>query len=282
LYQDLHFASIFVYNLKYESEVAMFFEDKLIFFPERYPVGDWEPHVDSSLVLQDVWFKSGSYQLNGWYIHPLVRQGNQVILSCHGNAGNITSRFKKAQLMALSGVSVLLFDYRGYGKSDQATLCEEAIYEDTLSALGFLHDKDFTHSQIILHGVSLGGGPATFLAEKYNDFAGIFLESTFTSMPDMCREVYPYLPAFLVHTQFDNLSRIAQVKVPLLLIHGKNDELVPYKMGVKLFESSTSVDKTFVPIEGAGHGDVMEISIEYYQKVTSQFFDKCFKKTIRG
>ncbi|MCM8533926.1 MAG: alpha/beta hydrolase [Lentisphaeraceae bacterium] len=242
----------------------MIFEEKLIFFPEAYPIGEWSPNLDASLKLQEVWFMSDDRHIHGWYLTPKEHSSSHVYLICHGNSGNITDWFAKAQNIAMLGLPVLLFDYRSYGKSEQGPLSEQGIYEDSSAAVRFLNDKGFTNEQIIVHGISLGGGAATYLAAE-NEVAGLVLESTFTSIPDMCSKLYPFIPKWVVGTKFANLERVKGIYVPSTIFHGTADQLIPYSMGESLFAAmEKSSKKNFISIDDAGHSDLMETAEDTY------------------
>ena len=238
----------------------MIFEEKLIFYPSQYPDGDWEPLVPKEVVLEDVFFESDGLKLHGWFLRPCKPLFDGAVLFCHGNAGNLSSRYPKALAMALCGVAVFLFDYRGYGRSEMGSVSEKKFYEDSSAAWDWLCSEGY--ESIVVHGISLGGGAATYLAVEKNP-VGLSLESTFTSMPDMSHEVYPFIPRFLIASHFNNFERIPQVKIPLQVIHGTEDELIPHWMGVKLFDAAIC-EKEFISIDGAGHGDLMEIAGDSY------------------
>lgn len=249
----------------------MIFEEKLIFFPEVYPFGDWEPVLPVGMTCEDLFFDSHGHKLHAWYLQPKVTLFDFALLHCHGNAGNITSRFPKAAALASLGFPVLLFDYRSYGRSEHARLCEKAIYEDAVSALNELHRLSFRDDQIIVHGVSLGGGPASYLAENFS-LKALILESTFTSIPDMCKEVYPFIPKMLVGTQFNTLKRIANLQLPKLIIHGDQDETVPYWMGEELFSEALE-PKFFQCINGGLHTNLVERYKDDYVKSIKAFIE---------
>ncbi|NQZ59409.1 MAG: alpha/beta hydrolase, partial [Lentisphaeraceae bacterium] len=138
----------------------MFFEDKLIFFPEAYPIGDWQPTLPVGVTCDDIYFESQGHELHGWFIKPQHRLFDGVVLHCHGNAGNITTRFTKSAAIAGLGLPVFIFDYRSYGRSEAGRLSEEGVYADAEAAWNFLIGQGFEESEIIVQGVSLGGGPA--------------------------------------------------------------------------------------------------------------------------
>ena len=237
----------------------MLFEEKLIFFPAKYPEGNWEPDLPKNFTLSDIYLDSAGVRLHGWYIEPDVKNYDAAVLLCHGNAGNITTRIPKALAIVSCGIPVFLFDYRGYGRSDDGAICENSIYQDSQTAYQWLIDKGFSEDQIVIHGISLGGGAACYLAEQ-NKPQALSLESTFTSIPDMCKLVYPLIPKFFVSTQFKNIERIANLDLPIQIIHGTVDDLIPHSMGEELY-SRVKQKFAFISIEGAGHSDLLEVAV---------------------
>ena len=187
--------------------LAMLFEESLIFFPSPYPNGDWQP---AGLGQEEIFFQAADgTRLHGWYVphdHPRA-----VVLFCHGNAGNVTHR--AGSLRALHngvGVAVLVFDYRGYGRSGGRP-SEEGIIADARAARAWLAQRTAVpEEEIVVLGESLGGAVAVHLAAE--DGAGaLVLESTFTSLADMGAELYPWLPVrYLIRTRLDSLSKNAK------------------------------------------------------------------------
>ena len=253
----------------------MLFEEKLIFFPELYPLGDWSPKLPAGFELEEFYISSGSFKLHGWFITPDKILFDAAVLFCHGNAGNLTTRLAKSLALAGCGVPVFIFDYRGYGKSDPVYVSEKSISEDSRAAYDWLVKKGYSEDKIVIHGISLGGGVGCYLSSKFNP-AALSLESTFTSIPDMCRKLYPFIPRFLVKTRFDNLARIQKLKLPVQIIHGTDDELIPYSMGRQLFEAIRHEKKWFIEVNGAGHGDLLEKAGELYSGSFLSFLKKVF------
>lgn len=164
-------------------------------------------------------------RVHAWFLpHPAARG---AILVSHGNAGNIGDRLELARAYFELGWSVLLYDYRGYGKST-GTPSEAGTYLDAEAAYEHLaRVEGLAPERIVLHGESLGVAVAFELALR-RPVAGVIAESGFTSLPDMAAEVYPYLPArLLARIRYDNLAKVARLSVPLLLVHSPDDEIVP-------------------------------------------------------
>ena len=189
--------------------------------------------------------------LHGWWMPAEAERG--ALVFCHGNAGNIAGRLESARVFLDLGLSVLLFDYRGYGRSTGKP-SEEGLYRDGDAAWRHLTEvRGYDPGRIVVFGRSLGGGVATYLAEQYP--AGVLiLESAFTSVPDMAVHLIPFPPLrHLVRDRFDNLARIPHVQAPVLVIHSPNDEVIPFEHGRTLYEAAGR-DGTFLQIEG-GHND---------------------------
>lgn len=176
-----------------------------------------------------------------------------TILWCHGNSGNLSYGFKVADEFRKLGLSTLLFDYRGYGRSE-GTPDGKGVMLDAEAAYRYVtRDLNVPPAKLILLGESLGGAPAIRLASRH-ECAALIVQSTFTSIRDMAGVVVPCFPwiRFLVRTDFPNLDTIPAVRAPKLLIHSRSDEVVPFWMAEKLFAASPE-PKELWTIEHAAH-----------------------------
>ncbi len=236
-------------------------EDGLIFFPAKYPEGDWDLERLSRLpggenpAIEDAFFEtSDGVKLHGWYCSPRsAAASGQVVLWFHGNAGNLSDRYDMIRGFTALAVSVFIIDYRGYGRSE-GTPSEKGIYLDAQAAWRYLTEsREIPPGRIVLLGKSLGGAAAADLASKVQP-SGVILQSTFTSVPDMAQVVFPFLPRFLIRTKMDNLSKIARVGAPKLFIHSPGDEVVPFRLGRRLYEAAPA-PKRFYEVPGARHND---------------------------
>lgn len=225
-------------------------ENFFVFFPDR--THDSIPER-FGLNYQDVFFEaSDGKRLHGWFF-PLP--GNSpVILFCHGNAGNISQRLENVRLLVDRGLQVFIFDYRGYGKS-AGRPSETGIYKDGLGAYDDLVKRiGISPARIIVFGRSLGAAVALEVALS-RKVKCLVMESAFTSTKDMAKTMFlfnvlsPLLPA-----HYDNLSKIPLLRVPKLFVHGREDEIVPFSMGRKLF-AAAKAPKFFYALDGAGHND---------------------------
>ncbi len=190
-----------------------------------------------------------SARLHGWFLpHPNPRF---TLLFYHGNAGNISHRIDSFRIFHDLGLSVFIYDYRSYGLST-GKLTENAMYQDAELAWKYLTDtRGIPPKQIIVFGRSLGTAMASWVASKYAP-AGLIMESGFTSIPNMARIYYKWMPTqFMVKWYYDSLSRIGSVKCPTLYVHSKRDDLVPYSESIKLYKATQS-RKEFLEIFG-GH-----------------------------
>lgn len=195
-------------------------------------------------------------ELHAWYIsHP---QPLATLLFCHGNAGNVSHRLENAHYLYLTGFQVLLFDYRGYGHSSGQP-SEAGLYRDAEAAWEHLVARaDTTGAPRVIFGRSLGGAVAVELAtrlaaEGVEAVNGLIVESTFTSIHTLARLMFP-LPLPDLPVRYDSLAKIGRISMPLLAIHGEQDELIPYDDGLALFEAAPE-PKTWYPIPRAGHND---------------------------
>lgn len=250
------------------SAVLMFFEESLIFFPAKYPAGIWQ--IPDGLPVEDAEFAAADgTRLHGWYVphdNPLA-----VILFCHGNAGNITHRLEVLQHLHNDvGASVLIFDYRGYGRSEGSP-DENGVLQDARAARAWLAKKaGVAEREIVLLGRSLGGAVAVDLAAA-DGARGLVLQSTFTSIPDMAAYHYSWFPARgLLRTRLDSLAKIGSYRGPLLMSHSRDDSIVPFALGQKLFHAANE-PKKFIVNEGSDHNDSERPA---YYKELKQFLDK--------
>lgn len=217
---------------------------------------------------------SDDLKINGWWIpHEHARA---TLLFLHGNAGNISHRLESIKIFHKLGLSVFIIDYRGYGKSEGKPT-EKGTYIDAETAWDYLiTEKNIKRDNIIIFGRSLGGAVANWLAYKHLPAAVIF-ESTFTSIADMGKHYYPYLPtSFLTRIKYPSINRIAAIKSPKLIIHSKNDDIVPYKYGKQLFKAANK-PKIFLDIHG-GHNEGYLISGETYTQGIDKFITDVLKK----
>ena len=245
-----------------------YFEWKNIYYPTREISITPE---SLGLNFEDVFFETDDHvMLNGWYVP--CEGATSTFLFCHGNAGNISDRLDSIDIFHDIGLNVLIFDYRGYGKS-RGFPTERGTYLDAMAAYKWLiSEKKLDEDKIIIFGRSLGGAIAIDLAAKINK--GLLIsESAFTSIIDIGKELYPFLPVkYCTSIKYDSIQKIKNVKIPKLIIHSEDDEIIPFYHGEKLFKAAIS-PKQFYKMH-SGHNDgFMAMGKEY--KDTIRGFINC-------
>jgi fermentation-respiration switch protein FrsA (DUF1100 family) len=231
------------------------FLNGLLYFPSR---AFYATPSNVGLRHQDVVVQADDgTRLHGWWI-PAPRQPPVAhVLLCHGNAGNIGDRVLHARLLTDAGLDVFLFDYRGYGKSEGRP-DERGTYRDARAArAALLGQAGVDAGRVLCLGESIGGALAVALAVEAPPL-GVVLQSAFTSVRDMGRLHYPFIPPALVPDAYPNLRRIAQLRSPLLVIHGDRDEIVPVTHGRALFDAAPE-PKRLAIVRGAGHNDLLDV-----------------------
>ena len=248
------------------------FEDSFIFYP--YARIEQTP-ARVRLAFEDVFFTTeDGVQLNGWFVpYP---QAQTTLLWFHGNAGNISHRVENIKLLHDKvGINVFIFDYRGYGRS-QGTVSEEGTYRDGAAALRYLlsrKDKDVDPKRLIFFGRSLGAAVAAEQALQYPCQA-LILETPFASIAKMARAAFPFLPiTSLLRTRYDTEDKVRRIKTPLLVIHGDQDDIVPYNHGKQVFAAAPE-PKEFYTIRGARHNDTYIVGGDAYFAVLKNFIER--------
>ena len=229
------------------------------------------------LKAEEFYINSGTGSERGnlfsWWI-PAGGVDAPTMLYLHGNDKNVgTSReLEYARGMHKMGLSILMIDYRGYGKSTKVQPSEASVYEDSESAWNYLvKQRGISPNRIFIYGHSLGGAIAIELAVHHPEAAGIIEESSFTSMAAMSEIDYGFMPTdLLIHERFDSLSKISKLKIPLLIIHGTWDKTVPPKMARQLYDAAPE-PKTMKIIEGGDHEDSCIVGRVECQKIFSTF-----------
>ena len=245
-----------------------------IFKPSRNHIGT--PR-DLGIEFDDLYFKSApNITLHGWFIN---KGSEQTILWLHGNGGNISHRLYSLQnLYDNTKYNIFIFDYRGYGKSD-GNVSESVSYQDSFSAIEFLNTNySIPINQLILFGRSLGASIACEIATKITPLA-LLLESAFTSIRDMTKFKFPFLPGieYLISDKFNTYDKLNQINCPILFVHGDLDKTIPIKMGVALYEKYQNT-KLFIKAKGAGHNNIEEVlGIDYFKQIETFVTANCLK-----
>jgi len=228
---------------------------------------------DYGLEFEDIKFSSqDQVLLNGWFIKGT---SGRVILFCHGNFGNISLRMDIIEDLFLLGYSVFIFDYRGYGRSNGIP-SEEGLYYDVLGAYNYLRERGYKNADIVVFGRSLGGVVAIFIASLIGDFRGLIVDSSFSSSQDLGYDLFGFrLPRFVISNRLESIKRIKDIKIPKLIIHSENDNLIPFHHGKRLFEMASD-PKTFLKIRGF-HNSCIRDSKDIYMKGIQDFLESLEK-----
>jgi fermentation-respiration switch protein FrsA (DUF1100 family) len=223
---------------------------------------------DIGLDFEEVTFKTGDrLQLHGWFIPSPGAEF--TILFCHANGGNMMHQLDSINILYALGLNCFIFDYRGYGHS-QGRPTEQGTYLDVRAAYRWLtKKKKVLPENIILFGRSLGGSIAAYLAGKAKA-RGLVIESAFTSYVDIGRKFYPYMPVrWFARFRYPTIDYIKKVDCPVMIIHSRTDEIIPFEFGLELYESANE-PREFVEIFG-GHNDGFLISSEVYRNAWTKW-----------
>ena len=244
------------------------FERSRLYYPQR------ELEADPSAIqlgFKDITFTAADgIRLHGWWIPAEKARG--TLLFCHGNAGNISDRLESIRVLNQLGLNVFIFDYRGYGKSSGSP-SEKGTYRDAAAAYDSLTAKLRIKPQaLVMMGRSLGGAVAIQLAQE-KKAAALICEATFTSVEELGRHFYPYLPVKLfIFDRYDSLSKVGKLSLPQLYVHSRSDDLIPFRQGKQLYEAAAE-PKRFLVISG-GHGQGFEDAPGEYIPVLDAFLSK--------
>jgi uncharacterized protein len=232
------------------------FEAELVYFPGPPPE---ETPADHGLAYEDVRLRtSDGVVLAAWFMPGDPAGTAGAVVFSHGNAGNIAGRIPGAQAFLEAGFAVLLYDYRGYGAS-AGTPGEEGTYRDAEAAYDWLvAERGFAPARVVAYGESLGGAVAVELARRRR-VGAVFVENTFTSLPDVGARLYPYLPVRLLATiRYASVEKVGELGVPLLVAHSPEDDVVPFELGRALFDAARE-PKAFITTGGAhNHGGILQ------------------------
>lgn len=260
----------------------IWFETDLV-YPGAPPI-DQQYVVDFEV--EDVEFSSADgTRLHGWFVPyaavavaPESTMSNRYLLHCHGNAENVSGVGKhvgRAMAKALKA-NLFVFDYRGFGKSEGRP-SERGVREDSEAALQWLTNRfGINAGDIVVDGFSLGGGPAVDLATNH-PVAGLILQRTYSSLPDVAAPRYPIFPVRLImQNRFESAKKLPNYFGPLLMSHGEQDQVIPYWSGQKLFASCGSPDKTFC---GEAEMDHFAPLPEDFLAVVAEFGDRVYPES---
>lgn len=247
---------------------AYLMQGKMLYFPLREITAT--PR-DIGLDFEKVTLMTGdNVRISAWYIPARHQRG--VVLFCHGNAGNISHRLDSIRIFHDLNLGVFIFDYRGYGESEGSP-GEQGTYADAEAAWRYLvGDRAIAQEKIILFGRSLGGAVAAEAALRHAARA-LIIESSFTSVPELGSDLYPWLPVRLLSRyHYRTGEKVRVIGIPKLFIHSPDDEIIPFEHGKRLFEQAGE-PKDFFMIRG-GHNEGFLISEEGYRRGLDAFLSK--------
>lgn len=212
--------------------------------------------------------------IHGWYVHAEDPRG--TVLFLHGNAGNISHRLDSIAIFTELGFDTYIFDYRGYGQSG-GTTSEDGTYLDAEAAWHYLvEQRGLAPDSIVIFGRSLGGAVASWLAARY-DAGGVIVESAFTSAADMAASLYPFLPArYLVRLRYPAADNIARSLSPVLIVHSRDDEIIPFSMGEALYEAAPA-PKELLELSG-DHNTGFFMNRSRYSEGLSRFLSRISRR----
>ena len=216
---------------------------------------------------------SDGVKLHGWHFPGSARK-HLAFLIFHGNAGNICHRLHFYDTWLDLGVSVFAFDYRGYGQSE-GTPSEAGTYLDGQAAYAWLRGRGFAPENIILLGKSLGGGIASEIALR-EKVGGLILQNTFSSIPDVGRELFPFLPVRLIGSiRYETVKKLPRIHVPVLIMHSRGDDFIRYSHAERNFAAANE-PRMLWEIYGT-HNGTIEADRAHYLEGLRTFLDRHFK-----
>jgi hypothetical protein len=250
--------------------VLFFFQSHLLYLPNVPSRAVVVTPEDAGLAYEPVTITTeDSVTLDGWFVPASQARG--LLLFFHGNAGNISHRLDSLKIFNELGLATLIFDYRGYGRSDGEP-SEEGTYRDAEAAWRFVTEgRHVPPREVVLFGRSLGAAVATHLATRHTPGA-LIIESAFTSVPDLAAELYPFLPArWLTRFRYSTQADLVSVLCPLLIVHSRDDEIIPFAHGQRLFAVANE-PKRLLELRG-GHNDGFLVSRHTYMDGLHAFLE---------
>jgi pimeloyl-ACP methyl ester carboxylesterase len=252
-----------------------FAQRQLIFLPaarvDRTPADVGLDFVDVTIPVA-----AGSSIAAWWLPSRAADSASPVLVYLHGNDGNVARELPRLEALHRQALPILAMDYRGYGRSSGPFPSEAQVYEDAVAAWDWLVEvRGIPPRRIVVWGHSLGAAVAAELALRRGPACGVVLEAPFTSVADLARLQYPWIPAdWLVNQRFDALRKIERLEVPILLVHGTADREVPFAMSARL-HAEAHAPKQLVAVDGAGHEDAMPSGGESLQQAFAELVRAC-------
>lgn len=235
-----------------------------MFFPERFPSGEWQNGGEDHFIVTP-----DGVKLHAWLFRARD-PGAPLMIWFHGNAGNITSRAPTASMLAQRGVSILTFDWRGYGKSEGRPT-ERSLYRDALAAYDYATQTlGAKRESIALYGESLGGPYAAYVAQQRGARC-VVIENSFPSLLDLGNTLYAPIPLGWTAPQAMATRRwLNEAGVPVLVMHGTQDQVIPFALGKRLYDE-LRVPKEMLISEIAGHCEIATAESQRYYDTVSRF-----------
>ena len=230
--------------------VVYFMQGRMLYLPDIAGRSLTVTPANIGMDYEDVYLETDDgVRLHGWFI---TGRSPRVLLFFHGNAGNISHRLDSIRYFHDLGLSVFIVDYRGYGQSE-GRASENGIYRDADAAWRYLIESDIDASDIVIFGRSLGASVAAHLAAQKEPWA-LIVESSFTSVPDIAQELYPWLPArWLSRLSHATRDYVRDVRCPVLVVHSRDDEIIPFHHGEEIFAAANE-PRTLLVLRGT-HND---------------------------
>jgi fermentation-respiration switch protein FrsA (DUF1100 family) len=241
-------------------------EPRFIYYPVRQ-IGMTPDRL--GLPYEDIYLTTADgVRINGWFL--AAERGGPTVLFLHGNGGNISFSLEKLSILRQLGADVFIIDYRGYGRS-QGEPTERGTYRDADAAYRYLvRQRGVDPRRLVVYGESLGAAVAVDLASRERT-GGVVLEGGFTSVVDVGRAVFPFLPVrWLVRDRYDTLSKIGRIRAPLLILHAASDEFLAMDHAHKLL-AEAHPPKRLVELRG-GHNDAFLVSNDAYRAALRTYF----------
>ena len=245
---------------------AQFVRRTGMFFPDKYPTGRWNVSDWTVTPEEHSFGSSDGIRLHAWWFRAKEPDA-PVMIWFHGNAGNLTNRAEMGAELAKRGVSVFIFDYRGFGRSE-GRASESKLFRDSLAAFDYVRKR--TKNDIVLYGESIGGPYAAYVAKERRKIRVVVLENTFPSLKDIGNALYKPLPlGWTAPFALRTTDWLNEAGVPVLVMHGQRDAVIPYTLGLKLF-NELRVPKEMLTSH-AGHGEIPLFEADRYYDTVTRF-----------
>jgi len=253
-------------------------ERELTFRPSRVEAG-WFSGLPDGVreVILPVGTAANAPKLDAWW-WPAERADAPAVLYLHGSRWNLTGQLRRIEQLHKFGFAVFAIDYRGFGKSDGDLPSEETVYADALAAWHWLAQQQPDPARRLIYGHSLGGAVAIDLAARLSENGidaarGLIVESTFTTLADIAAAIAPdWIPVRLLLSQkFDSLEKIARVHMPVFIVHGASDRVIPPRFSSALFAAAHEPKKLLL-VDGASHNNAMTLGATNYFEGLSELF----------